>query len=193
MDFDELVASIPRLFDLLAERGIEYVLVGGVAMRVHAPGRNTQDIDLIVPADALAQLPELRIIDRNEPFVRAAFGELEVDFLLGSHKLFDIVRRRHTTRQRFVEREIVCASVEGLLLLKLYALPSLYRQARFARVEDYEHDVALLLRDFEPAIEPIFDELAGHLSGSDLTEVRDIVAGIQRRIARSRHRFGADP
>lgn len=37
MDFGDLLASIPRLFDLLDERGVDYVLVGGIAMRVHAP------------------------------------------------------------------------------------------------------------------------------------------------------------
>ena len=53
MDFDALLASIPQLFDLLDNRGVEYVLVGGIAMRVHVAGRNTQDIDLILPVEAL--------------------------------------------------------------------------------------------------------------------------------------------
>ena len=190
MDFDALLASIPRLFDLLEQRGVDYVLVGGVAMRVHTAGRNTQDIDLIVPADALERLPEIRIVDRNDSFARGEFGGLEVDFLLGGHGLFDLVRRSHATRERFVERDIVCATVEGLLLLKLFALPSLYRQGRFSRVEDYEHDIAVLLREHAPAMEPIFAELARHLTAGDLAEVRDIVAGIERRIAASRDRFG---
>jgi hypothetical protein len=189
MDFNDLLASIPRLFDLLDARGIEYVLVGGIAMRVHAPGRNTQDIDLIVPADAIDRLPEIRIVDRNESFARAEFGSLQIDFLLGDHALFDLVRSRHSRRERFVEREIVCATVEGLLLLKMFALPSLYRQGKFPRVEDYEHDIAVLLREHSPSLEPIFAELACHLSASDLAEVRSIVAGIEQRIAESRARF----
>ncbi len=193
MDFDEIVAVIPRLFDLLDARGVSYVLVGGIAMRVHVAGRNTQDVDLIVPVDALERLPEIRIIDRKDPFVRGDFNGLDVDFLLGSHDLFDLVRQRHATRERFVEREIVCASVEGLLLLKLFALPSLYRQGRFSRVEDYEHDIAVLLREYQPEMDPIFVELSRHLSDTDFVEVRDIVAGIQRRITASWHRFGADP
>jgi hypothetical protein len=65
MDFNDLLASTLRLFDLLGARGVEYVLVGGIAMRVHAPGRNTQDIDLIVPAGALDRLPEIRIVESN--------------------------------------------------------------------------------------------------------------------------------
>ena len=190
MDFDDLLASIPRLFDLLDSRGVEYVLVGGIAMRVHAPGRNTQDIDLIVPSDALARVPEIRMVDRNDSFARGQFGRLQINFLLGDHRLFDLVRSRHARREQFVEREIVCATVEGLLLLKLFALPSLYRQGKFSRVEDYEHDIAVLLREHRPDVEAIFAELAGHLSASDLAEVRAIVAGIEKRIADSRSRFG---
>jgi hypothetical protein len=49
----------------------------------------------------------------------------------------------------------------------------------------------VLLREHRPDLEPIYAELAGHLSASDLVEVRSIVAGIERRIAESRGRFGA--
>lgn len=191
MDFDLLLASIPRLFDLLDERGIGYVLVGGIAMRVHAPGRNTQDIDLIIPADQLPLIPELHVLDRSDSFARAEFGTLQVDILLADHALFELVRQRHARLERFVERDIVCATVEGLLLLKLFALPSLYRQGRFSRVEDYEHDIAVLLREHRPDMEAIFSELAGHLSAGDLAEVRRIVADIEKRIADSQTRFGA--
>jgi hypothetical protein len=41
MDFSELLKSVPKLFDLLDERGIEYALVGGIAMLVYIDGRNT--------------------------------------------------------------------------------------------------------------------------------------------------------
>ena len=191
MDFDELMASVPRLFDLLDERGVGYVLVGGIAMRVHVSGRNTQDIDLIVPADALERLPEIQILDRNATFAHGEFGKLHIDFLLGDHELFDVVRHKHATRERFVEREIVCATVEGLLLLKLFALPALYRQGRFSKVEDHEHDIAVLIREYRPTMEPIFAELANHLPATDMEEVREIVAGIDRRITESRDRFGS--
>jgi len=190
MDFDALLASIPRLFDLLDERRVAYVLVGGIAMRVHFAGRNTQDIDLFVPAESLARLPEIRVVDQNDTFARGEFGGLKIDFLLTSQPLFDIVRRDHARRERFVERDIVCATVEGLLLLKLFALPSLYRQGKFARVEDYEHDIAALIRERHPDTERIFQELSRHMPASDLAEVDDIVAGIRRRIVESRDRFG---
>lgn len=193
MDIDQLLASIPSLFELLEKRGVGYVLVGGIAMRVHTPGRNTQDIDLIIPADHLAKIPEVTIIDRNDSFARAEFGGLQVDILLADHALFELVRAHHAGHERFAERDIVCATVEGLLMLKLFALPSLYRQGRFSRVEDYEHDVAVLLRQYHPDMEPLFAELARHVSAADLAEVRSIVADIQRRITESATRFGAGP
>jgi hypothetical protein len=74
--------------------------------------------------------------------------------------------------------------VEGLLLLKLYALPSLYRQGDFTRVGLYETDVATLIHDYRPPLEPLLAELAHHLSASDLAAVRDVVAEIRQRIER---------
>jgi hypothetical protein len=193
MDLDYLLASIPSLFDLLDEREVDYVLVGGIAMRVHTPGRNAQDIDLIVPADQLDRIPEVSVVDRKDSFARAEFCGLQIDLLLSDHALFDIVRQRHARRERFVERDIICATVEGLLLLKLFALPSLYRERRFSRVEDYEHDMAVLLREHRPEMEPIYEELVRHVSATDLIEIKSIVDGIQRRIAESATRFTPRP
>jgi len=74
--------------------------------------------------------------------------------------------------------------VEGLLLLKLYALPSLYRQGNFARVGICENDIATLVYSYRPQLEPLFEELAHHLSDTDLAAVREVVAEIQQRIER---------
>ena len=99
-------------------------------------------------------------------------------------EFFERVRRQYATTQPFRERDIVCATVEGLLLLKLYALPSLYRQANFARVGIYENDVATLVQAYHPDLEPLFAELSRHLSASDLASVRQIMVEIQQRIDR---------
>jgi len=190
MDLESLHASIPRLFDLLDQRGVDFVLVGGIAMLVYVEGRNTQDIDIIVAADGPECLPELQIEERKGEFARGRFGGLQVDLLFTRNRLFEKVRREHTVAQRFAERRVRCATVEGLLLLKLFALPSLYRQGRFERVENYERDIAMLVRRYEPELEPIFEELRHHLLESDLVELRTIVGEIEARIARSRGRFG---
>ena len=73
----------------------------------------------------LEGLPEVQVGTRDNDFARGKFGGLKVDVHLTSNPLFEEVRKRFTAMQRFVEQDIPCATVEGLVLLKLYALPSL--------------------------------------------------------------------
>lgn len=47
-----------RIFEALADRGVEYVLIGGLAVQAHGHTRTTQDVDL-VPATAPANLARL--------------------------------------------------------------------------------------------------------------------------------------
>jgi hypothetical protein len=181
---DLLIETVARFFSLLRERQIEYVLVGGIALLQYIEGRNTEDIDLIMALSSLDLIPELVVETQDEDFARGRFSDLKVDVLLTSNPLFDQVRRRYTTTQHFVEQDIPCATVEGLILLKLYALPSLYRQGNFTRVGLYENDVATLLHVHNPPIDPLLDELASYLSESDLSQVKQIVKEIQQRISR---------
>ncbi len=182
--------SVPKLFDLLEERGVDYVLVGGIAMLAYVEGRNTQDIDLIIQESDLAKLPEIRIEDRNKDFARGWFGELRVDFLFTKQKLFSLIRTKFATTKQFSERDVTCATVEGLLMMKLFALPDKYRRAQFDRVELYENDVRTLIRNFHPNMTPLVEELAEHMLPSDVEEIRKIVADIEDRIARQSQRFG---
>jgi hypothetical protein len=188
MNPDLLIETVARFFSLLRERQIEYVLVGGIALLQYVEGRNTEDIDLIMAVSALERLPELQVDSRDSDFARGKFNDLKVDVLLPSNPLFDEARKRYTTMQHFVEQDIQCATVEGLILLKLYALPSLYRQGNFARVGLYENDVATLLQAHNPAIEPIVAELSRHLSESDMMQVEGTVTEIRRRIGRFEER-----
>lgn len=181
---DTLPEAVARLFAVLHERGIDYLLVGGIALLQYVEGRNTEDIDLIMARPSLKKAPEIQITSQDLNFARGKFGELQIDILLTRNPLFEKVRRRYATTQHFVERDIHCATVEGLLLLKLYALPSLYREGNFARVGLYENDIATLLHDYRPPLEPLFDELSHHLSDTDLMAVREVVAEIQQRIER---------
>lgn len=181
---DSLLGNVADLFALLAQRKVDYVLVGGIALLQYVEGRNTEDIDLIVAVADLQKLPEIRINAQHDDFARGDFRGLRVDFLLTRNKLFDLVRRRHATTGRFRECEIPSASVEGLLLLKLYALPALYRMRNFARVGLYENDIATLMHGFQPDLAPLFEELARHLSDADLNAVRAVVRDLQARIAR---------
>ncbi len=184
VDMQNVPQTVERLFKLLDERRIDYVLVGGVAMLQYVEGRNTQDIDLIVAPEALNQLSEIEITGRQDTFARGIFSGLRVDFLLTNHKLFDEVRQKHSSIQPFQNRNIRCATVEGMLLLKLYALPSLYRQGQFARVGLYENDIATLMQAYSPPMEPLLTLLSPHLSSGDLQSVQDILREIQERIRR---------
>jgi hypothetical protein len=184
MSSDLMPQAVGDLFRLLDQRGIDYVLVGGIALLSYVEGRNTEDIDLIVAVAALDRLPEITLTSRDLYFARGQFHGLQIDFLLTSNPLFEQVRRRHTTVQRFDERDITTATVEGLLLLKLYALPSLYREGNFARVGLYENDVATLLYYYQPDKTAILHELSSHLSESDLAEVRSVLTEIEQRIQR---------
>jgi hypothetical protein len=188
MNSDFLIETVARFFALLHERQIEYVLVGGIALLQYVEGRNTEDIDLIMAVSALEQLPELQVESRDADFARGTFRELKVDLFLTSNPLFDEVRQHYTVVQRFVEQDIPCATVEGLILLKLYALPSLYRQGNFTRVGLYENDVATLLHAHHPPIGPLLDELSPYLSESDKAQVKQIASEIQQRISRFEER-----
>ncbi len=189
MDLNKLLESIPRLFDLLEERQVEYVLVGGIAMLVYVEGRNTQDIDLIVARKDLAKLPEIRIEEENPEFARGWLEEVRVDFLFPRNKLFERVRKDFSINKRFADRDIPCATVEGLLMLKLFALPSLYRQARFDRVRTYQKDIADLIAGYHPSTAPLLKELSKHLLPSDLEEIKKIVDQIEQEIVESQQRF----
>ena len=184
LNAESLVQTVDRLFRLLEERRIEYLLVGGVAMLQYVEGRNTEDIDLIMATSSLQHLPEIEIDERHGDFARGRFQGLQIDLLSTRNPLFEKARRRYATTRSFVERDIPCATVEGLLLLKMYALPSIYRQGNFARVGLYENDIATLLHEYRPDVGPLLAELAPYLGATELAELRRMVEQIQQRIER---------
>jgi hypothetical protein len=184
---DQLLQSVDRLFTVLETRQIDYLLVGGIALLHYIEGRNTEDIDLIMALTALKKVPEIRVTSQDHNFARGDFAGLQIDLFLIRNPLFAAVRQSYATTQPFGEQMIACATVEGLLLLKLYALPSLYRQGNFARIGLYENDIATLLQAYHPPLEPLLVELANHVNSTDLTAIREVLADIQQRLAR----FGA--
>jgi hypothetical protein len=192
MNSNSLLEAVERLFALLEDRSVDYVLVGGIALLHYVEGRNTEDLDLIVALGDLEKLPEIELESRDPYFARGQMGTLRIDMLLTANPLFAAVREKHTTVQKFLDREVPIATVEGLLLLKLYALPSLYRQGSFARVGIYEADIATLVQAYRPALDRLLDELSAYLGESDLHEVQDIVGEIRGRIDRFQDRSGPD-
>ncbi len=184
MNSDSLIQSVQDFFALLERRKVDYLLVGGIAILYYVEGRNTQDLDLLMSLESLEKLPELEVSSRDQDFVRARFHDLQIDVLLTRNPLFRMVKNEHSTVQKFLDRSIPLATVEGLLLLKLYSLPSLYRQGNFARVGIYENDIATLLHYYKPDAAGLLGKLAPYVNESDLKEIKSIVADIQKRIQR---------
>jgi len=179
-----ILDTVDHLFALLGKRKVDYFLVGGIALLQYVEGRNTEDIGLILSPSSLATLPEVQITGQDKDFAGVIFEGLQIDLLLTSNSLFELVMRRYGTTRAFVEREIPCATVEGLILLKLNALPSLYRQGNLVRAALYETDLLTLIHGHQPELEPLFQELAPHVSATDLAALRKIVAELHERIAR---------
>jgi hypothetical protein len=182
-------ARIASVFSILQSRMVNYLLVGGVAMLVYVEGRNTQDIDLLLDPSELSRIPELTILSRDRNFARADFNGLQIDLLLTTNPLFQYAFEHYGSIKQVGDIEIDCIQPEGLILLKLYALPSLYRQGSLQRANLYESDITALLIEFphiEGRLEHLFVRLSNSLISSDVKEVREIVGDICRKISRMR-------
>jgi hypothetical protein len=184
LDVNQLPEAVERLFNILAERQIDYLLVGGIALLSYIEGRNTQDIDFIMARSDLDTIPELSILEENKDFARSTFDALQVDLLLTNNKLFKLVSDRYATDRHFGNRTIRCATVEGLILLKFFALPSLYRQGQFNKVTTYENDITQLLLNYSVDLSELFKILAKHIIPTDLEELQNTATDIQARIQR---------
>jgi hypothetical protein len=182
-DYEDLVR---RFMALLESRKAQFVVVGGIALLQHVSGRNTEDLDLILSAAELAEVPELEVQERNELFAYCRFGELRVDVLFTEHRLFRLVVERFSAPMDYHTGRYPTATVEGLILLKLFALPSLYRQFDFDRAAIYEADVTQLLSRTEQTDEFFLDILRLHLPASDQTEIAGVLKDIRGRISRMR-------
>ena len=184
MNSDSLTQSVQDFFAILEERKIDYVLVGGIAILYYIEGRNTQDLDLLMAVSSLEKLPELHITSQDMYLARANYGELQIDLLLTQNPLFKKVHKEYSKVQKFLDRNIPLATVEGLLLLKLYALPSLYRQGNFARVGIYENDIATLLHYYQPDTDALLAEISKYLNETDFEEIKGVMSDIQKRVKR---------
>ena len=174
----DLRPAVEALFTELEQKHVDYVLVGGVALLSYVEGRNTQDIDLIVRPEQLTAL-DWGATAQDRDFGRALYRGVRVDLLLQSNPLFAHVAGHERTTTQFHGQTIPVATRKGLLLLKLYALPSLYRNGQLARAALYETDVRMLLQGVEIADAELLGELDALLSRSDVAELARIL-GEQR-------------
>ncbi len=177
-----------ELFRLLDKRRINYLLVGGMAMLTYVKGRNTKDVDLLMSVASLEKLPELKIEDRNDLFARGKFKSIQVDLLLTKNPLFKIVLEKFATKHLFEDLKVPIATVEGMMILKLFALPSLYRQMNLDRAAIYETDITMLLARHAPATEPLLALVRQHVEPGDKRELEKILAECSGRADKLRQR-----
>jgi hypothetical protein len=182
MPMYDIRATVRALFADLHAAKVDYVLVGGVALLSYIDGRNTQDVDLIVAPKQLKKIDWQATI-QDKDFGKANYHGFHVDLLLTTNKLFAYVSKKEITTITFDNMSVPCATPEGLLLLKLYALPSLYRQGNFDRADLYETDIAMLFRHTQIADDDLFAVLSDHLAPHDIDELRRI---LQEQRARRR-------
>jgi hypothetical protein len=179
----DLFETTKRLFELLESRAVAYLLVGGIAMLQYVESRNTRDIDLIMSAVDLARVPEFHELSRDADFGRFVFEGVQVNLLLTSNPVFQLAQAKYATEREFAERTLRTATPAGLVLLKLFALPSLYRQGDVNRAALYETDIRMLLNGREIDTEQILAELDGALLSSDIEALRRMLLDLRRRRA----------
>jgi hypothetical protein len=153
---------------------------------LYIDGRNTQHINFILARNDLDNLPEIIITEENKDFIRGKFDDLQIDILLTQNPLFNTIINNYVTERKFGDRLVSCVTVEGLVILKLYALPSLYRQGLFNRASIYENDLLLLFLNYPVNREEVFTILKPHLISTDLQEISYTITDIDQRIQRFR-------
>ncbi len=178
------------LFRLLNDRQVDYLLVGGLAMLTYVKGRNTKDVDLLMSVAALEKLPELKIEDRNDFFARGRFKTIPVDLLLTKNPLFKMVAEKFATEHTFAELKVPAVTVEGLITLKLYSLPSLYRQFEMDRAAVYENDMTMLIARYSPALEPLTALASQYAEPGDKKELQKIISECCERAKQLQQRAG---
>lgn len=181
-----LLDQTRRLLEALEHDAIPHVLVGGLALLQYVDGRNTRDIDLILAVEDLPRLPGFVLRERNEWFGTGDCGPLRVDLLFTVNPLFAEVAKRHSSFRQFLGTSLRCATPEGIILLKLFALPSLYRQGQIERADLYETDILQLLRLDPVTDESLLDQLRPHLSGSDLKALDEVLRDLRSRLGNVR-------
>ena len=185
--------AVDQLFATLNAQQIPYLLVGGIAMLLYVEGRNTQDIDLIISRTDAGAMAQLSIEQENRDFARADYQGVQVDLLLTQNPLFEQVQQQFATQTMIQDHAVPCATPQGLTILKLYALPSLYRQGDFNRAALYETDILQLALSHPIDFQAALSVVAPHLLPSDRSELSGILLDIQTRLERTRRSQNPEP
>lgn len=177
-----------KLIELLEARGIDYALVGGVAMMaISSDARATDDYDFIGQRSDFESLEELSKISSDKNFGRYRHNATIVDTLFVENPVFAYAINNYKTDCVIAGKSVRSLSPSGIALLKLYALPSLYLQGQHVRVATYEQDLEVLFI-VDPSIneDALLKFLSKHLVQSQVDELKHTCGGIRQKLARKR-------
>ncbi len=177
-----------KLIELLETKGIDYALVGGVAMMAIAPNaRATDDYDFIGQRSDFENLSELSKVSSDQNFGRYRHNQTIVDTLFVENPVFAYALKTYQADCTIAGRTIRSLSPSGIALLKLYALPSLYLQGQHVRVATYEQDLEVLFI-VDPKIneDALLKFLSKHLVQSQIAELKNACEDIRRKLSRKR-------
>lgn len=177
-----------KLIELLENKGIDYALVGGVAMMALAhDARATDDYDFIGRQSDFESLSELSKVSSDKNFGRYRHNATIVDALFVENPVFAHALEHYQADCVIADKTIRSLSPSGIALLKLYALPSLYLQSQHIRVATYEQDLEILF-----IVDPKIDEdtllkfLSKYLADSQITELKNTCEDIRQKLSRRR-------
>lgn len=184
MDFGNLPNSVDKFLKLLSQNDIDIVIVGGIALLSYIQDRNTQDLDLIVSkADFRKLAPSLKVVETDENFANCeTFDDLKVDFLFAENAIFNYVKKGFSQKRSYQEGSFFIATVEGLILMKLYAWADLYLNGsafndKFLLTKSlrYKNDIEVLLLNYEINLSPLKKILKKNLEASKFELVENLI------------------
>ena len=184
MNADNLPKSVDKFLKLLSQNKIDIVIVGGIALLSYMQDRNTQDLDLIISkADFYKISPSLKVLESDDNFANCeTFDGLKVDFLFTDNAIFNYVKKAFCQQRAYQEGVFYIATVEGLVLMKLYAWADLYLNGnlfndKFLLTKSlrYKNDIEVLLLNYEIDLIPLKRILKKNLEASKFDLVENLI------------------
>jgi hypothetical protein len=189
MEYQNLPNSVEKFLQIIEETETEIVLVGGIALLAYIKDRNTQDLDLIISRQDYGRLAWfLDVLYLDEDFANCETQDgLRVDFLFTDNIIYDYVRKAFCKKIKFSENEILVATPEGLILMKLYAWTRLRNDGylfgdkdKLTKAIRYKTDIEVLSVNYEIEFAGIFRVLGKCLGTADLETCRNLIENIKR-------------
>lgn len=184
MNSDNLPKSVDSFLKLLSQNKIDIVIVGGIALLSYMQDRNTQDLDLIVSkADFYKISASLKVVESDDDFANCeTYDGLKVDFLFTDNAIFNYVKKGFCQKRDYQEGSFYIATVEGLVLMKLYAWADLYLNGNLfddkyllTKSLRYKNDIEVLLLNYEIDLTPLKRILKKNLEASKFSLVEDLI------------------